>query len=117
VIYGEVHHPKDQKKDSHNLGKTTLIHLIDFLMLKGTWPELFIVKHEERFKRFVFFIEIALNNGGFATIRRAVSDPNKMAMKRHSESVADFTECADDAWDHVDLSREDASKLLDGWPI
>jgi uncharacterized protein YydD (DUF2326 family) len=115
VIYGEVHHPKDQKKDSHNLGKTTLIHLIDFMMLKGTWPELFLIKHHERFKRFIFFFEIALNSGGFATVRRGPSDPNKIAFKRHPEGGMDFTDSPDDAWDHVDLSREDASKLLDGW--
>jgi uncharacterized protein YydD (DUF2326 family) len=115
VIYGEVHHPKDQKKDSHNLGKTTLIHLIDFLLLKGTFPEQFLVKHQERFKDFVFFIEIALNAGDFATIRRSASDPNKIALKRHPQERRDFTAADDGSWDHVDMSREDASKLLDGW--
>src|ERR1700730_5713945 len=94
VIYGEVHHPKDQKKDSHNLGKTTLIHVIDFLMLKGVWPDLFLIKHADRFQRFVFFIEIALNGGGFATVRRGVADPNKIALKRHSEGNCDFTDAA-----------------------
>jgi len=115
VIYGEVHHPKDQKKDSHNLGKTTLIHLIDFLMLKGTSPEQFLIKHFERFKDFAFFIEIALNSGGYATIRRTVADPNKIALKRHAEREPNLSEAADDVWDHIDMGRDDASKLVDGW--
>src|SRR5215470_6278534 len=115
VIYGEVHHPKDQKKDSHNLGKTTLIHLIDFLLLKGMSPEQFLVKHFERFESFVFFIEIALNAGDFATIRRGAADPNKIALKRHAERQLDMNAAADDVWDHVDMSREDAGKLLEGW--
>lgn len=34
VVYGAVTDRKDEKKDSHNLGKTTLVHLIDFLFLK-----------------------------------------------------------------------------------
>ena len=33
VIFGEVKSPEDMKKDSHNLGKTLLISLIEFLML------------------------------------------------------------------------------------
>ena len=115
VVYGEVHHPRDQKKDSHNLGKTTLIHLIDFLMLKGTSSEQFLVKHQERFKDFVFFIEVELNAGGFATIRRGPADANRIALKRHAARELDLSEAADDAWDHVDMSREDATKLVDGW--
>lgn len=115
VIYGEVHQPKDQRKDSHNLGKTTLVHLIEFLMLKGVSQEQFLFKHAERFKDFVFFIEIALNAGDFATIRRGPAEHNKIAMKRHVESRLDFATASDDDWDHVDMSREEASTLLDGW--
>jgi len=115
VIYGEVRHPKDQKKDSHNLGKTTLSHLIDFLLLKGTSPDQFLVKHQDRFKDFVFFIEILLNAGDFATIRRSAEDPNKIALKRHPLKRQDFTQASDDMWDHVDMSRESAGQLLDGW--
>jgi uncharacterized protein YydD (DUF2326 family) len=115
VVYGEVHKPKDQKKDSHNLGKTTLIHLIDFLMLKGTSPDQFLVKHQERFKDFIFFIEIVLPSGGYATIRRSAAEPNKIAMTRHAEPSQNFVSASDDSWNHSDMSREDAVTLLDGW--
>jgi uncharacterized protein YydD (DUF2326 family) len=115
VVYGEVHRPKDEKKDSHNLGKTTLIHLIDFLMLKGMSPDQFLIKHQERFKDFVFFLEILLPTGGYATIRRSASDPNKIALARHDEPSQDFVSKPDDHWDHFDMPREDAVKLMDGW--
>ena len=113
IIYGEVHHPKDQKKDSHNLGKTTLIHLIDFLLLKGMSPDQFLAKNIGRFEKFVFFIEVALNAGDYATIRRGAADPNKIALKRHSERELDLSAAPDDQWNHVDMSRDEASRLLD----
>src|ERR1700730_913453 len=78
VVYGEVRQPSDQKRDSHNLGKTTLLHLIDFLLLKGMSPDHFLAKNRERFADFVFFIEIALNAGDYATIRRDVTQPNRI---------------------------------------
>lgn len=115
VIYGEVRHPSDQKRDSHNLGKSTLLKVIDFLLLKGVTPDHFLVRNKDRFDGFVFFIEIALNAGDFATIRRGVSNPNRVAMTRHSESGPMFIDAADDRWDHSELSREEAVRLLDGW--
>jgi uncharacterized protein YydD (DUF2326 family) len=115
IIYGEVRHPSDQKRDSHNLGKTTLLHLIDFLLLKGTSPEHFLVRNKERFEDFVFFIELALRAGDFATVRRGAGDPNRVAMTRHLEAGLELAATADDAWDHPDLSRDDAVRLLDGW--
>jgi len=115
VIYGEVRHPKDHKKDSLNLGKTTLVGLIDFLMLKGISPDQFLVKHKDRFGEFMFFLEIALNSGDFATIGRGALDANKISLKRHPSGGLDLSHAHEDAWDHINMSRDDAVKLLDGW--
>lgn len=115
VVLGEVHHPKDKKRDSHNLGKTTLLHLIDFMMLKGLSQEHFLYKHQDRFNDFVFYLEIALNSGDYATVRRSVAQPTRIGLTRHEESDLDLTEAADDAWDHADLPIEEAVKLLDAW--
>ena len=106
VVLGEVRRPTDKKRDSHNLGKTTLLNLIDFLMLKGVSPGHFLIKHQERFKEFVFYIEIALNSGDFATVRRSVATPTKIALKRHSEGSQNYAEEEEAAWDHVDLAIE-----------
>jgi uncharacterized protein YydD (DUF2326 family) len=115
VVLGEVRRPTDKKKDSHNLGKTTLLNLIDFLMLKGVSPSHFLIKHQERFKPFVFYIEIALNSGDFATVRRSVAIPTKIALKRNPEGNQNYAEEEETTWDHVDLSIEEAIKLLDAW--
>lgn len=115
VVLGEVKHPKDRKKDSHNLGKTTLLHLIDFMMLKGWSQDSFLYRHRDRFGDFVFFLEIALNSGGYATIRRSVAAPTRIALSRHEDPAADFSAVADDGWDHPDLPIDEAIKLLDAW--
>jgi len=115
VIYGEVRKPADKTRDSHNLGKTTLLHLIDFLMLRGMSPEHFLQKHKDRFEGFLFFIELRLNSGRFVTVRRGVDNHNSIAMTQHSEPGLQFAEAAEDIWDHPNVTRENAVKLLDAW--
>lgn len=115
VVLGEVRDPKNQKKDSHNLGKTTLLNLIDFLLLKGVTPEHFLGKHRDRFQNFNFYIEVALNAGDYATIRRSAGMPNSVSMARHPNRDEDFVGASEDSWDHLDLSRDEAVALLDGW--
>ena len=46
VVLGEVRHPGDHKRDSHNLGKTTLLLLIDFMLLRGMSPDFFLIKNK-----------------------------------------------------------------------
>ncbi len=115
IIIGEVRRPQDKKRDSHNLGKTTLLHLIDFLMLKGLSQEHFLSKHQELFADFVFYLEIALNSGDYATVRRGVSDPNLISLARHGEPNQDFTDTPNDGWAHSDLPIVEAVTLLDAW--
>ncbi len=56
VIYARVKKPKQKKGDSHNLGKTTLIALIDFLLLKDiTSTDHFLAKHSNSFREIRFF--------------------------------------------------------------
>jgi len=115
VVLGEVKHPKDKTKDSHNLGKTTLLHIIDFLLLKGLSPDHVLAKNRERFTSFIFFLEIALNDGGYATIRRSVSAPTRIGLTRRQEPGQDLSAVSEDEWDHSDLPIDEAIKLLDAW--
>jgi uncharacterized protein YydD (DUF2326 family) len=102
--------------DSHNLGKTTLIALIDFLLLKDiTNSENFLDKHKERFKDFVFFMELALHDGGFVTIRRAVGTPTRIGLKRTAASLPDARTVDADAWDHWDIALAPARQALDAY--
>ena len=115
VVYGEVHHPADERRTSHNLGKTTLLHLIDFMMLKGQSSEHFLFAHKGRFDAFIFFIEIALNDGSYATIRRSPAAATKIALKRHTEPGLKFADVEEDFWDHADIAIDNASLILNGW--
>ena len=72
VIFAEIRLPKNKDKDTHNLGKTTLGRMIDFCFLAGRDKEFFLFKHEEIFKSFVFYMEIALANATYVTVRRGV---------------------------------------------
>lgn len=115
VIIGEVHKPKDQNKDSHNLGKTTLIHVIDFLLLKGMSQEHLFHQQIERFREFEFFIEVALRPGEFATVRRSPANPTRASMSRYADEGRDFVGSTADDWDHPDLPIDEAIKLFDAW--
>jgi uncharacterized protein YydD (DUF2326 family) len=62
IVFAEVHRKKSKKSDSHNLGKTTLIALIDFLLLKDvTGSDHFLTKHKDRFNKLVFYMEIVIH--------------------------------------------------------
>jgi hypothetical protein len=48
IIFAEVKRKRSKQSDSHNLGKTTLIALIDFLLLKDiTGSDHFLTKHKD----------------------------------------------------------------------
>ena len=114
VVYGEVRHPSDQKRDSHNLGKTTLLHLIDFLLLKGMSPDHFLARNKDQFENLVFFIELALNAGDYATIKRAAANPGRVCDDSPRRTRASTANAAEDQWDHPDISR-DGRRALARW--
>lgn len=92
------------KVQEHNLGKTSLVYLIDFLLLKGCDKNNFFgkLKNKEKFSDWIFFLEIKLNNGEYLTIRRAV-DPNaKISFKKHFLKHQDYNNEVN--WDYLDLS-------------
>ena len=116
VILGNIQHPKDEKKISHNLGKSLLIEIIDFGLLKGGIDKNHRFKRRaDLFARFVFFLEIRLPSGGYLTIRRSADEATKIAFKRHSEPHQDCKETPEDSWDHWDVTLKKAVALLDGW--
>lgn len=117
VIIGKVKKPKDKEKDSHNLGKTLLIYLIDFLLLRKLTAEFFLKKHFDLFKDFVFFLEIEVDSEKFFTIRRSVDKSSKIFLKLHSERNKDFTELDESDWDYNPSpfikAKEKINELLD----
>ena len=88
VIFAEVKRKKAKRGDSHNLGKTTLIALIDFMLLKDiTGTDHFLARHRERFAKFIFYLELELHKGGFVTIRRSVAEPTQISLVYTDQSI------------------------------
>lgn len=116
VVFAKVTRPKSRDGDSHNLGKTTLIHLIDFLLLKNIAGGLhFLEMHADRFRDFVFFIEIALQGGRYITVRRSVAEQTKIAFKTHGEKYLDCRTVDDSGWDHWAVALDRAREILDSY--
>jgi Uncharacterized protein conserved in bacteria len=114
VVMAEIRLPENRKKDTHNLGKTTLGRLLDFTFLAKRDPKFFLFKHLELFGGFVFFLEIELEDATFVTIRRGVEDATKISFKRHEAGHKDLSELPLVEWDHQDMPFERARDLLDG---
>jgi uncharacterized protein YydD (DUF2326 family) len=73
IVYAEVSKPLDRSVDSHNLGKTILIDVLDYCLLKNVDRKHIFKAHSKNFKGFVFYLEIETNSGQFVTIRRALA--------------------------------------------
>lgn len=114
VVMAEIRLPENKDKDTHNLGKSSLGRLLDFAFLAKRHPKFFLFKHEERFQDFVFFLEIALGDGSFITVRRSVAEASKISFKKHEAEKQDFSTLASDHWDHWEVPFDRARELLDG---
>lgn len=115
VVLGQIKHPKNYKKDTHNLGKTTLAKLLDFMFLAQRHPKQFLFKKFDTFKSFTFFLEIALEDGQFLTIKRSVDNNTKISFKFHNENFQNFSDLPDEQWAHNKVTFDQAKSLLDGW--
>lgn len=100
VVYGNVEN-KQGEKNEHNLGKTSLVYLIDFLLLKTVTKKHFLSKYKTKFKDWVFYLEIELNPGKYLTIRRSVETPTEISFKAHVLPDQDFSTL--EKWDNKDI--------------
>ena len=113
VVLAHIRHPKDDSKIGHNLGKTLLIDLLDFCLLKGVDKKHLFKRHPDLFSSFVFFLEIQLPEGGYLTIRRSADETTKIAFKRHEQAWQNFTDLPESGWDHWRETFDNAVDLLD----
>jgi len=116
VVYADVKTQIDDSKNAHNLGKSLLIELIDFLLLKKIDKKrhwLYSTKNdvgESIFIEYVFYLEIYLNHGKYLTIRRSVERNTKIAFKLSEQSVEKFPPPSN--WDEEDITLVKAKELL-----
>jgi uncharacterized protein YydD (DUF2326 family) len=109
LVLAKVTKKLDLSKDSHNLGKTTLIEVIDFMILKGVKEDHIFKKYHEKFSGYVFFLEILLNTGEYLTIKRAVNAPTKISFKKNKVSTYLLEE---EKWDKTNISFDKAGETL-----
>lgn len=117
VIYADVQAEIKKKKNSHDLGKTLLSKLIDFLLLKKVsnykkHPLYKIIREDGEiiFFNYIFYLEILLNNGKFLTIKRPVSRNTKISFKLNDQRVTNYQ--APQSWDFEDVSFDKAKTIL-----
>jgi uncharacterized protein YydD (DUF2326 family) len=116
VIFAEVKQKRSKQTDSHNLGKTTLIGLIDFLLLKEiTGSDHFLWKHKDRFRNFVFYMELVTHGGAYITIRRSVDDQTAVGLKLSNATIEDAARLADNDWDHWSMTLTAGREALNAW--
>lgn len=98
---------KINKRDTHNLGKTSLIHVINFILLGSFNKKVF---GNKIFQDVVFYGEIALNDGRFLIIRRNISNNTKISFKFNDKQSNEFI--VPDSWDEENLPFDKSRKKL-----
>jgi len=87
VVTGDAN--EKRKENSHNLGKSKLGELLNFMLLKDHKGMFFYSKAttKEKFlnKGYDFYLEILLNDGKYLTIKRCLDKPTKISFKLNNK--------------------------------
>ena len=110
VILAKVTKPLDSQVDSHCLGKTFLISVIDFCLLKQIDKNHVFKSKPSIFEDFVFFIELRTNSGRYVTVRRPVSGKVSLMLSEDSDKYVDVPP---EEWDYSGLGLARAVDRLD----
>lgn len=110
VIIGRIFDKSKKEKDTHCLGKTVLIDVIDFILLKGFDRDKRHFPGKSDFRGQVFFAELLLNDSKYLIIRRDIDSPTKISFKLNDFKLDGFRQDFD--WDEKDLPFEKAKKRL-----
>ena len=114
IVYADVKSDFNEKKNSHDLGKTKLAEIIDFLLLKGVDKKHFMlkIKEEEKsiFHNYIFYLELFLNSGQYLTIRRNVSSNTKISFALNAQRTDGFI--SPTKWDYENIPIDKAKVIL-----
>ena len=108
VVLGIIQ-DRNNKKDTHNLGKTSLIHVINFLLL-GEFQKNRGLLSNSIFYGQTFYLEIKLNDGQHLIIKRSINSPSKISFKLDDVELNDFT--PPDNWNEEDIPLDKAKEKL-----
>ena len=114
VVRGCVTNFSEKKKDSHNLGKTLLIDVIDFCLLRKINENFFTNKIPEKYHGLEFYLELSLGGDKYLTIKRKIDNNTKISFSESVEKHRDLTIKEFNHWDKSDLPLEKSKEFLDG---
>ena len=112
VIIGKIIDPNKNENDTHNLGKSRLIEIIDYLLLKeiSNKNKFFLTRNKE-FQGQIFFGEFLLNNNDYLIIRRTVDENTKISFKINKYRLNNF-QLNITEWDNENLPIDKAKGIL-----
>lgn len=97
------------KKDTHNLGKTSLIYVIDFLLL-GKFDKNKGLFSNPLFYGQTFYLEIKLNDGRYLIIKRSINANSRVSFKINNLELDGFV--IPNEWDEENIPFEKAKEKL-----
>lgn len=80
----------DKKDDTHNLGKTSLIRVIDFLLLSSYNKNTDKLLGNNLFIGQDFYGEFKLNNGKYLVVKRSINTATKISFKLNNAKLDSF---------------------------
>ena len=95
---------------SHSVGKTTLLEIIDFLLIKTMKKGFFLKDHETLFSGYHFYLEVKVSTQLFMTIKRVVN--GKISIITCTEE-SDCRSISDESWNYTALGVDAAKSKLD----
>lgn len=110
VIIAKITDKSKREKDTHGLGKSLLISVIDFLLLKSISNKNNFFLTKGGFEGLEFFAEFKLNNGHYLVIKRPINTPTKISFKLNTYKLTDFKTTID--WDEKDISFKKGKEKL-----
>ncbi len=117
VIYADVQSKKEDKKNSHDLGKTKFADILDFLLLKKIYNNHFLKRVKENeilvFINHVFYLELYLNSGQYLTIKRAVNNNTKISFLLQEQTTNEFK--APLNWSEENITIDKAKDILSNY--
>ena len=99
----------DKKEDTHNLGKTSLIRVIDFLLLSGYNKNTDKLLGNNIFIGQEFYGEFKLNNGKYLIVKRTINTATKISFKLNNFKLDDFKTDID--WEETLTLKKAKAKL------
>ena len=112
VVFARVRNPDVETADSHNLGKTFLIQVLDFALLGNYGGGHAFNVRSDLFGDFVFLLEIQTASGAYVTIRRPVTGRAAICIHVSEKPSVDLNNLAKTEWTHHDLGLEKARTIL-----